>query len=122
MKTVKMEMFKNNLEEANFSLEFVKKALEYFKELEEEMEVQEMENIEEVINYYARIGSFSCNTLKSEGNLKGFREDLYLLYTKDYNDILNFNQYFENVEEFEIDVIYVLYFEFYPQEDEEENL
>ena len=121
----KMEEFKRNLEEANFNQEFVQKAIQYFTELQEEMEVQEMKTIEEAIDYYARIGSFTCNTLQTEINLKDFREDLYLLYIKDYNDILNLNLYFENIEEFEIDMLYVLYLEFFhteEEEDEEENL
>ena len=125
MKKEKMEVFKRNMEEANFSNEFIQLALNYFSELQEEMEVQEMKTIEEVIDYFARIGSYTCNTLQSENNLKEVREDLYLLYTKDYNNILDFNLYFENIEDFEISVLYVLYFEFYPQEeeeDEEENL
>ena len=125
MKKEKMEIFKRNLEDEKFSKEFIKKALQYFTELQEEMEIQELTDIEEVIGYYAKIGSFTCNTLQTEINLKDFREDLYLLYTKDYNNILDFNLYFENIEDFEISVLYVLYFEFFrteEEEDEEENL
>ena len=114
-----MGQFKRNMEEANFSQEFVQKAIEYFKGLENEMEIQEMNSLEESINYFATIGSYTCDTLQSENNLKDFREDIHLL--KDYNNILNFNLYFENIEEFEIDMLYVLYFEFYPCEDEEEK-
>ena len=117
----KMEIFKNNLEEANFSREFILKSLEYFNELNKELEVQELATVEEAIDYFAKVGSFTCSTLKSEDNLKDLRQDLYLLYPKDYSDILNFNLYFENIEEFEIRVLYTLYFEFYPREEEEEE-
>ena len=69
----KMEIFKKNLEEASFTTAFIKKALEYFNELEEEKEVEEVATIEEVIDYYNRCGSFTCNTLQSETNLKDLR-------------------------------------------------
>ena len=116
-----MEMFKNNLESQGFSNDFIKKAIEYFIELEEEMEVQEMESIEEVIDYYAKIMSFTCNTSKSENNLKDLRKDLFLLYEKDSYGFIDFKLYFENIEMFEIYVLYVLFFEFYPQEEDEEK-
>ena len=116
-----MEIFKNNLKEAGFTEEFIKQALQYFTELEKEKEIQELNNLGEVIDYFARVGSYTCNSLQSELNLRYFRKDLYLLHTKDYNDILNFNLYFENIEEFELQVLYTLFFEFYPQEEEEEK-
>ena len=120
-KMEKMEIFKKNLEEANFSREFILKSLEYFNELNKELEVQELETVEEAIDYFAKVGSFTCNTWQSEDNLKDLRQDLYLLYPKDYNDILNFILYFENIEEFEISILYTLYLEFYPEEEEEEE-
>ena len=116
-----MEIFKNNLEEQGFSIEFIKKSIEYFIELNEEMEVQEMENLEEVIQYYDKIGSFSCNTLKSEGNLKELRKDIALL-KDEYPELLDINLYFTNIEGLELQLLYTLYYKFYPQEDEEENL
>ena len=116
-----MEIFKKNLEEANFSLEFIKKALEYFTELNEEMEVQELINIEEVIDDYNRCSSFTCNSLQSENNLRYFRKDLYKLFQYDTNNLMNFLDYFYDVEDFELEVICTLYYEFYPQEEEEEN-
>ena len=121
MRNQKMEQLKNNLESQGFSNDFIKKAIEYFIELEEEMEVQEMESIEEVIDYYAKIMSFTCNTSKSENNLKEVRKDLWKLSEKDSNNFLEFSEYFENIEVFEIYVLYVLFYEFYPQEEEEEK-
>ena len=117
----KMEIFKKNLEEASFTTAFIKKALEYFNELEEEKEVEEMATIEEVIDYYNRCGSFTCNALQSELNLRYFRKDLYKLFQYDTNNLMNFLDYFYDIEDFEIQILYVLYFEFYPQEEEEEN-
>ena len=108
-----MEFFKETLKKYNFSIEFVKKALEYFIELDEEREVQEMENIEEVIDYFSKIGSFTCNALQSENNLKDLRYDINRLYAFDLNNILNTTDYFQDIEKFEIQVLYVLYFEFY---------
>ena len=110
----KMEIFQKNLEGHGFSNDFIKKALEYFNELEEEKEVQEMATIEEVIDYYNRCGSFTFNTIQSELNLKDFRGDILKLYDCDTNNILDFSKYFENIEEFEIQILYCLYYEFYP--------
>ena len=121
MKNQKMEIFKNNLENEKFSSEFIQKALQYFTELEEEKEVNDYNNIEEVVDYYAKSMSFTWNTVESENNLKDLRKDLYLLYEKDSNNFLDFNLYFENIEVFEIYVLYTLYYEFYPQEEEEEE-
>ena len=121
MKNQKMEIFKNNLEEQGFSSGFVKKSIEYFNELHEEMELQEMTTIEEVIGYYAIIGSYTCDALQTEENLKNYRHDIYLLSEEDYNNILSLNIYFENIEKFEIQLLYVLHYEFYSQENEEEE-
>ena len=117
----KMEIFQKNLEGQGFSTEFIKKALEYFTELNEEMELQEMSNIEEAIQYYDSVGSYTYNTLQSENNLINFRKDIAKLFNCDTNNILDFSKYFENIEEFEIQILYILYFEFYPQEEEEEK-
>ena len=117
-KIEKMEIFQKNLETLNFSTEFIKKALEYFNELYAEMEVQELGNIEEVIDDYNRCGSFTCNTLQSELNLKDFRGDIAIL--NDYcPELLDINLYFKNIEVFEISILYVLYYNFYPEEDNE---
>ena len=114
MKNEKMEIFKKNLEEQGFSQKFIQRALNYFNELEEEMEVQEMEGIEDIIQYFDRCGTYTCNTLNTEENLKDFRSDILKLFNCDTNNILDFSKYFENIEVFEIQLIYVLYFEFYP--------
>ena len=113
MKNEKMEIFKKNLESQDFSTEFIQLALNYFNELEEEMEVQEL-NIEEVIQYYNKIGSFTCNTSQSEENLINFRKDIAKLSDCDTNKILNLAKFFENIEGFEIEILYCLCFEFYP--------
>ena len=110
----KMEIFKKNLEGHGFSTEFIKKALEYFTELNEEMEVQELINIEEVIQYYNKINSYTCDILQSEENLINFRKDILKLFDCDTNNILDFSKYFQNIEEFELQILYVLYYEFYP--------
>ena len=114
MKNEKMEIFKNNMEKADFSKDFIQLALNYFNELEEEMDYQELINMEEVIQYYDKIGSFTCSILKSEENLINFREDILKLFDCDSNKILNSIKYFENIEEFEIQILYCLYYEFYP--------
>ena len=119
MKNEKMEIFKKNLEVQGFSLEFIQKALNYFTELNEEMEVQEMEDIEEAIQYFDNYGSYTYNTLSTEENLKNFRKDILKLFNCDTNNILDFSKYFENIEKFEIQILYCLYFEFYPWEEEE---
>ena len=113
MKNEKMEIFKKNLESQDFSTEFIQLALNYFNELEEEMEVQEL-NIEEVIQYYNKIGSFTCNTSQSEENLINFRKDIAKLSDFDTNKILNLAKFFENIEGFELQILYCLYYEFYP--------
>ena len=43
-KMEKMEIFQKNLEEASFSTDFIKKALEYFNELEDEKEANDWYN------------------------------------------------------------------------------
>ena len=118
MKNEKMEVFKKNLEVQGFSLEFIQKALEYFTELEEEKTASDYNNIEEVIDYYNHCGSFTCNATKSEENLEGLRWDLAILI-EDYSELLNLDLYFTNIEKFEIQILYILLFEFYPGEDEE---
>ena len=118
MKNEKMEVFKKNLGNQDFSPEFIKKVLTYFNELEEESEVQEVKKISEVIQYFDKIGSYTCNKVESDHNLKDFREDILKLFNCDTNNILNLNLYFENIEEFEIQILYCLYYGFYPQEEE----
>ena len=114
VKMEKMEIFQKNLETLNLSNEFIKKALEYFTELNEEMEVQELVSIEEVLQYYNKINSYTCDTTKSEENLINFRKDIRKLVDCDTNNIVAFSKYFENIEEFEIQILYCLYYEFYP--------
>lgn len=118
----KMEIFKKNMEgNGNFSPEFIKYSLNIYKELEEEREVQEMATIEEVIQYYIIAGSFTCNSLKTEENLKEVREDIKVLYNIAGEDVMDLKLYFNNIEKFELQIIHILYYNFYPRE-EEENL
>ena len=113
----KMEIFKKNLEEANFSKDFIIQSLHYFNELKREGEVQEL-GVEVILGYFNRIGSFTCNTLQSESNLRYFRKDLYKLFQYDTNNLMDFLDYFSDIEKFELQVLNVLYYEFYPQEEE----
>lgn len=115
-----MEIFKNNLEEQGFSSEFIQKALEYFGELVEEKEIDDYNSLEEVINYYNQNGSFTFNKYKSEENLKELKEDILFL-KEQYPELLNLDLYFTNIEHFEISILYLLFYEFYPQEEEEEE-
>ena len=118
-KMEKMEIFKKNLEGHGFSTEFIKKALDYFNELEDEKEANDFYNkVEEVIDDYNRCGSFTYNTIQSELNLKDFRGDISIL-KEDYPELLDLNLYFRNIEAFEISILYVLY-NFYPDEDDED--
>ena len=120
-KMEKMEIFKKNLEEASFTTDFIKKALDYFKELEDEKEANDFYNkVEEVIDDYNRCGSFTYNIIQSELNLKDFRGDIAIL-KEDYPDLLDLNLYFKNIEAFEISILYVLYYNFYPEEDNEDD-
>ena len=116
-----MEIFKNNLEEQGFSSEFIQKALEYFGELVEEKEIDDYNSLEEVINYYNQNGSFTFNKYKSEENLKELKEDILFL-KEQYPELLNLDLYFTNIEHFEISILYLLFYEFYPQEEEEEEI
>ena len=119
-KMEKMEIFKKNLEDHGFSTEFIKKALDYFNELEDEKEANDFYNkVEEVIDDYNRCGSFTYNTIQSELNLKDFRGDISIL-KEDYPELLDLNLYFRNIEAFEISILYVLYYDFYPEEDNED--
>ena len=121
MKNERMEKLKNNLEGQGFSPEFIQKALNYFNEILEEGEIQEVLNVEDMLVYYSKIGSFTCNSSQSYHNLHNFREDISKLYICDTNDILNLNDYFFDIEDFELQVLNVLFYEFYPQEEEEIN-
>ena len=118
MELEKMEIFKNNLKEAGFTEEFIKQALNYFNELKREGEIQGL-NVEDTLYYFNVIGSFTCNTHQSEINLINLRKDLYKLYQYDINNVMNFNDYFYDIEEFELQVLYKLFYEFYPKEEEE---
>ena len=118
-KMEKMEIFQKNLEEASFTTDFIIQALHYFNELEEEKEANDFYNkVEEVIDDYNRCGSFTYNTTQSELNLKDFRGDISIL--NDYcPELLDINLYFKNIEAFEISILYVLYYNFYPEKDDE---
>ena len=115
-----MEFFKETLKKYNFSKDFIEKVLEYFNQLYNEIEVQELGSIEEVIDYYNKCGSFTCNALQSEINLKELREDIALL-KDEYPELLDLNLYFTNIEHFEISILYLLFYEFYPQEESDEE-
>ena len=121
MKNEKMEIFKKNMESQGFSQKFIQKALEYFTELNEEMEVHEMEGLEEAIHYLDNYGTYTYNTLSTEENLKEIRKDILKLFNCDTNNIMDYSKYFENIEEFKIQILYTLFFEFYPWEEEEEE-
>ena len=115
-KMEKMEIFKKNLEEASFTTDFIIQALNYFNELEDEKEANDFyNNLEEVIDDYNRCGSFTYNTIQSELNLKDFRRDISSL-KEDYPELLDLNLYFKNIEVFEISILYVLYYNFFPEE------
>ena len=119
-KMEKMEIFKKNLETLNLSNDFIKKALDYFNELEDEKEANDFYNkVEEVIDDYNRCGSFTYNTIQSELNLKDFRGDIAIL-KEDYPELLDLNLYFRNIEAFEISILYLLYYNFFPEEDYED--
>ena len=116
----KMEQFKNNLKGNGFSQSFIKKALDYFNELEEEKEANDFYNkVEEVIDDYNRCGSFTYNTIQSDLNLKDFRGDITIL-KEDYPELLDLDLYFRNIEAFEISILYLLYYNFYFEEDNED--
>ena len=110
----KMEIFENNLKVQGFGDEFIEKALEYFRELEEERDVQEMYSIEEALDYYNQGGSYTCNKYQSEENLKELREDIAWL-KDNYPDLLDLDLYFTDIEHFEIQILFILFNEFYPQ-------
>ena len=116
----KMEVFKNNLEKVGFTKDFIIQALRYFSELEEEREVQELETLEEVIDYYKKIGSYTCSTLRTEENLLSLRDDISNILDRADGIMDPFN-FFKNIEIFEIEMLYTLYLEFYPREEEEEE-
>ena len=118
-KMEKMEIFQKNLESLNLNNDFIKKALDYFNELEDEKEANDYNKVEEVIDDYNRCGSFTFNTIQSELNLKDFRGDITIL--NDYcPDVLDINLYFKNIEVFEISILYLLYYNFFPEEDNED--
>ena len=120
-KMEKMEIFKKNLETLNLSNDFIKKSLEYFNELEEEKEANDFYNkVIEVIDDYNRCGSFTFNTIQSELNLKDFKGDIAIL-NEDCPEFLDLNLYFRNIEAFEISILYLLYYNFYPEEDDKYN-
>ena len=120
-KMEKMEIFKRNLEEASFSTDFIIQALRYFNELEDEKEANDFYNkVGEVIDDYNRCGSFTFNTLQSELNLKDFRGDIAIL-KENYHELLDLNLYFKNIEVFEISILYLLYYNFYPDGYDEDN-
>ena len=120
-KMEKMEIFKKNLEEASFTRDFIKQALDYFNELEEEKEANDFySKVEEVIDDYNRCGSFTYNTIQSELNLKDFRGDINIL-KEDYPELLDLDLYFRNIEVFEISILYLLYYNFYPEEYNEDD-
>ena len=108
-----LEIFENNLNRQGFGDEFITKAIEYFKELEEEREVQELNSIEEVLYSYNEVGSYTCSILQSEDNLKELREDIAWL-KDNYPDLLDLELYFTDIEHFEIQILFIL-LEFYPQ-------
>ena len=119
-KMEKMEIFKKNMEEAGFTTDFIGQALQYFTELEDEREVQELETLEEVIDYYKKIGSYTCSTLRTEENLLSLRDDISNILDRADGIMDPFN-FFKNIEIFEIEMLYTLYLEFYPREEEEEE-
>ena len=109
-KMEKMEIFQKNMEALNLSNDFIKKALDYFNELEDEKEANDFYNkVEEVIDDYNRCGSFTFNTIQSELNLKDFRGDITIL-KEDYPELLDLDLYFRNIEAFEISILYLLFF------------
>ena len=110
----KMEIFQKNMEKAGFTTDFISLALHYFIEIRREGEVQEIDDLLDVIHYYSQTGSFTYNSLQSFYNLHNFREDLYKLYRYDTSNIIDFSNYFENIENFELQVVYALYSVFYP--------
>ena len=112
MKNNKMEVFKKNLASLGLSQGFIFKALEYFNELEEERELQEMDDLLEVIQYYDKIGSYTCNTNLSEINLIDFRRDL-LIIKEEFPKSLNLELYFKNIESFELQLLYCLNYLYY---------
>ena len=115
----RMEQFKNNLEGNGFSQGFIKKSLDYFNELEEEKEANDFYNkVEEVIDDYNRCGSFTFNIIQSELNLKDLRGDITILKEK-YPELLDLDLYFKNIEAFEVSILYLLYYNFFPEEDDE---
>ena len=105
----KIEIFKLNLTEAGFTEEFVNQALNYFNAIKREAKVQEF-SMEDALGY---LSSFTCNALQSEINLINLRKDLYKLYQYDTINLMNFLDYFYDIEEFELQVIYTMYYEFY---------
>lgn len=115
MKNLKIEIFQRNLEEAGFSKDFIIQSLHYFKEIEEEAEVQGI-SVEDTLNYYNRVGSFTCNALQSFYNLHNFREDILLL-KEQYPELIDLSLYFKNIEKFEISILYLLFFYYYPSDE-----
>ena len=108
-----MKFFENNLKVQGFGVAFIEKALEYFRELEEERDVQELKSIERVLYSYNEVGSYTCSILQSEDNLKDLREDIALL--KYECPELNLDLYFTDIEHFEMQILFILFNEFYPQ-------
>ena len=104
-KKIKIKLMNNNL-----SYEFINLILKYIKDLNEEADIQSLKSLKDSLNYYNELGGVTVYT--DDIKLKEYRNDIRILYENGGDEVFKLEDYFININKFELDLLFYIYKEF----------
>ena len=104
-KKIKKKLMNNNL-----SYEFINLLLKYIDDLKEEADIQSFKNISDSLNYYNKLGGVTVYS--KDIKLKDFRNDIKILYQSGGDEVFKLDDYFNDINKFELDLLYYIYINF----------
>ena len=106
-KKIKKKLMSNNL-----SYEFINLVLKYVEDLKEEADIQSLKSIKDSLNYYNELGGVTVYTKDINEKLKEYRNDIRILYENGGGEVFKLDDYFNNINKFELDLLYYIYINF----------
>ena len=106
-KKIKEKLMNNNL-----SYEFINLILKYIEDLKEEADIQSFKSIGDSLKYYNGLGGVTVYADDINSKLKEYRNDIRILYENGGDEVFKLEDYFINVNKFELDLLFYIYIDF----------
>ena len=106
------EKIKEKLINESLSYNFISLVLKYVEDLKEEADIQSFKSLKDSLNYYNELGGVTVHTEEINLKLKDYRSDIRLLYEKGGDEVFKLDDYFNDINKFELDLLFYIYINF----------